>query len=452
MGDAALPAALPGWLLVCLSLRGQWVAREELCALLWPDDAPAAAQHKLRVHLHRLRQRLTGWGIAALLSAERQRIRLALPSDVDAFRLALGRGDRAAALALYRRPLLEGWRLPGFPALEDWAERERRQIADTARAMAIRHARDLAAQQRHGEAIDCLQGLLADDPLAEDLLQSLLRCALDGAQASLGLQQGAAFVRRLAGELDTAPMPETLALIEALRQAHAGQPVPLGAVVAPVPSPVVPAALRAAPALVGREDWLMWLRESRTAALQVLGPPGIGKSDLLRAAWPDAVWLACREGLEELPLHPFLQVLRERQAVLAPALPAQRLELARLVHGYADGAVPPADPDTGKARLFEALALAMLQLAAPLVIDDVQWADALTREWVAYVLHRGGLSIALARRSGEGVLRGRRSNAASSPRACSTRVNCRRWMPPRLASCSVRWPAPRYRRSGLPSG
>lgn len=404
LGEGSLPASLPGWLLAALSLRGQWVAREELCTLLWPDDEAAAAQHKLRVHLHRLRQRLAAWGIAGALHAERQRIRLRLPSDVDGFRLALGRGDRAAALALYRRPLLDGWRLPGFPALEEWADRERRQIADTARAAAIRHARDLAHQQRHGEAIDGLQNLMGDEPLAEDLLQSLMRCALEGGQASLGLQQAAAFVRRLAAELDLTPMPETLRLIEALRQAHAGEPVPGTVAVAAttLPVPAVPATLRDAPALVGRADWVSWLQAPRSAAVQLTGPPGIGKTTLLRTAWPGAVWLACREGLDELPLHPFLQVLREQQAVLAPALPAQRLELARLVQGYADGAVPAADPELGKARLFEALALAMLQLAAPLVIDDLHWADALTREWLAYALHRGGLRIALLRRSGEG--------------------------------------------------
>lgn len=402
-GDGALPASLPGWLLVCLSLRGQWVAREELCGLLWPDDAAAVAQHKLRVHLHRLRQRLTDWGIADLLQAERSRIRLSLPSDVDDFRVALGRGDRATALALYRRPLLDGWRLPGFPALEDWAERERRQIADTVRAAAIRHAQDLAAHQRHAEAMERLLNLLADEPLAEDLLQSLLRCALDGGLASIGLQHAATHLRLLASELGTAPMPETLALIEALRQSHAGQPLR----VATVPPPVavglnVPATLRAAPALVGREAWLDWLRSPRDAAVQLRGPPGIGKSGVLRAAWPGATWLACREGLDELPLYPFLEVLRTHRALLAPALPAQRIELARLVQTYAEGPVPPADPQLGKPRLFEALVLAMAELAAPLVVDDVQWADALTREWLAYALHRGGLRIALARRSGEG--------------------------------------------------
>lgn len=51
----ALPNILPGWIVAFLAVQGDWVARERLLALLWPDAASADAQHSLRVNLHRVR-------------------------------------------------------------------------------------------------------------------------------------------------------------------------------------------------------------------------------------------------------------------------------------------------------------------------------------------------------------------------------------------------------------
>ena len=62
-----LPATLPGWLLAYLAVQGDWVSRDRLLALFWPDAASTEAQHNLRMNLLRLRQLLAEWGVAEAL-------------------------------------------------------------------------------------------------------------------------------------------------------------------------------------------------------------------------------------------------------------------------------------------------------------------------------------------------------------------------------------------------
>jgi DNA-binding SARP family transcriptional activator len=50
-----LPDSLPGHLLAHLAWRNDWLSRDALAAMLWPDRADADAQRNLRVNLHRVR-------------------------------------------------------------------------------------------------------------------------------------------------------------------------------------------------------------------------------------------------------------------------------------------------------------------------------------------------------------------------------------------------------------
>ena len=120
-GRVGLPASVPGLLLAYLGQRGDWVGRETLMALFWPEAAVADAQHNLRVGLHRARLWLQPWAADDLLDGERRRVRFRVACDVADFRAACGRGDWAGALALRRASLLAGLALPGFTAVEEWA-------------------------------------------------------------------------------------------------------------------------------------------------------------------------------------------------------------------------------------------------------------------------------------------------------------------------------------------
>ncbi len=69
-----LPDAAAGYLLALRGLRGDWVSREELAALLWPQASAQDGQRNLRVNFNRLRERLQTRGAAAARATERRRV------------------------------------------------------------------------------------------------------------------------------------------------------------------------------------------------------------------------------------------------------------------------------------------------------------------------------------------------------------------------------------------
>ena len=135
------------------------------------------------------------------------------------------------------------------------------------------------------------------------------------------------------------------------------------------------------------------------AAVVVLGDPGIGKTSLLGHSWPGAPLLKGREGLAGVPFAPVLEWLRQHPEGLQAALrdpqaqlAAYRLDLARLLPEIArDEALPPLDAQTAKARLLEALARLFEAHGPVLLVDDVQWLDPATLEWLVLLAHRGRL-------------------------------------------------------------
>lgn len=292
---AALPATLPGALLVVLASRQQWMSREALALIFWPDAAPADALHHLRVNLHRSRQLLAGWGQGDALQAERTRLRLQLPTDLAPLQAAPSPPGQ----------WLPGWRLPGHEAFAQWCD-------DTA-----------AALQREW---------------------------LAGRVAAAG------------------PLPDT----------HA------------------PVTCSAPP---GRETEFERLLASPAPAMVLLGEPGAGKTTLLRSAWPHAPLLRGLEGLHTMPYRPLLEALRPQLPLLQRALREQaaplrpyRLDLARLLPELApEEPLPPLDALTAQTRLVEALARAFEALTPLLLVDDLQWCDAATVDWLLMLAHTGRL-------------------------------------------------------------
>ena len=140
-------------------------------------------------------------------------------------------------------------------------------------------------------------------------------------------------------------------------------------------------------ALVGRDSELAALTElvrevarGRARSVLIEGEPGIGKSALVRAVANAAPTIGCEvfwgagdELSQELPLLPFLDGLRVREASGEP----RRAAIVRLLRG--EGLVDRADVPTVLAE--QLLALIAEQCAARptmLVIDDLQWADPAT--------------------------------------------------------------------------
>jgi len=146
----------------------------------------------------------------------------------------------------------------------------------------------------------------------------------------------------------------------------------------------------ACPPPPARDAEHLQLRSSAAPAVLLLGEPGAGKSTLLAAAFPHAPCLRGLEGLHGMPYRPLLDALRPRIAALQAALDdprgalgAYRLDLARLLPELApDEPLPPLDALTAQARLTEALARAFEALSPVLLVDDLQWCDPATVEWL----------------------------------------------------------------------
>src|SRR5262245_4322997 len=104
----SLPDSLPGYLVAYLGFRADWVPREQVSTLLWPEASEEEAQRNLRVNLNRLRPQLRAWGIEEALVAERRRLRLDVESDTEALRAAVAGGAWAVAARAVRGPFLDG--------------------------------------------------------------------------------------------------------------------------------------------------------------------------------------------------------------------------------------------------------------------------------------------------------------------------------------------------------
>jgi DNA-binding CsgD family transcriptional regulator len=162
---------------------------------------------------------------------------------------------------------------------------------------------------------------------------------------------------------------------------------------------VAPFTARDRPPLVGREDELRLLLdalhaagEGRPAAVLLGGDAGVGKTRLLVQVVDDAPrpLVVARGGCVDLgevglPYLPFVEALTD----LVREVP-EAGELSGLGPLLAGGA--PVHDEVGRLQLFEAVAGALRRAAeqAPvlLVLEDLHWADASSRELLRFLLSR----------------------------------------------------------------
>jgi predicted ATPase len=163
--------------------------------------------------------------------------------------------------------------------------------------------------------------------------------------------------------------------------------------------------------LVGREAEIGVLRAELgraflgvTRCVLIGGEAGIGKTRLAAALADLAgqedpagrvVWGQCVDlGGDAMPYTPFLPVIRTLAAELgeeglAGALGAGRGELARLLPELGSPAVG-VESEVGRGRLFEAIARLLEHAAAGrprvVVLEDLPWADASTRELTSFLV------------------------------------------------------------------
>jgi DNA-binding SARP family transcriptional activator len=385
------------------------VPRERLCFLFWPDTPESAARRKLAGLVNHLRRTLPAPGLLftdddlVWLDPERTW------SDTVTFdRWAAHASTLEQAVDLYRGLFLDGFSLPDSPEFEMWAALERqtweRRYLDLLATLIEGHV----ANKEVDAAIRCARAYLAADELAEDIHRRLIELYAGAGDRSSALRQFEHCVAVLERELGVQPLPETQAVYQAILESQ------------PLPKEVPDSAARwtilpsVDVGLVGRDAALQQLegayeqaRVGRGRTVFISGDPGIGKSRLmqefsLRRQGEALVLVGTgHRDTQTIPYQPIVEALRSALRASYPWLDvppfvlsevAQLLPELRTLYSGLTSSAEGQDMQV-RSRLFEALGNLTLALAAgphPLLLclDDLQWADSTTLDWLAYLGRR----------------------------------------------------------------
>jgi len=215
----------------------------------------------------------------------------------------------------------------------------------------------------------------------------------DAVNVAARLEQAATAGETLIGE-------GTERLVRPAARTEAVEPLELKGKATPVPAfrlvellPDIPAFTRAIDApFVGREQELQALEEALGRAtierqpqlVTVVGPPGIGKSRLIRELVQRAEarvlvgrCLSYGEGITYWPLIEIAQELDRLEAVLD-----DELARARIGAALGDGSASGEEIAWGFRKLFEALAQ---ELPLIVVLDDIHWAEPTLLDLIEYL-------------------------------------------------------------------
>lgn len=383
-----------------LHARGAPVQRQRIAAAFWPESTDSQALTNLRRELHHLRESFPE--LDALVDAGTRTLAWhdAPGNSVDVidFEAAADRGRAGDREALKQAARLYGGDLL-IECGDEWIAADRERLAARARQVLAQLADVLERAGAFGEAIEYAQQLRRLDPLDEAVWCVLMRCHARRGERAAALhlyQQCAAVLHKELGVQPGAPLRLLYREILEL-DATAPAAVPERASVYP---------------LVGRtSEWRSvldaWQRADggRACLLVLRGEAGIGKTRLAEelvdwGAMRGLMTLGarCYAGEGRLAYAPIADWLKAE--AFGPSLmklaPAYLTDVARLRADILVSRpdVPAPGPELAswqRLRFFEAVARAF-RAAAPLVLvlDDVQWADADTLDWLEYFLHSAG--------------------------------------------------------------
>lgn len=252
-------------LLAVLAVRsGQWVPRDELAALLWPEHANADARRNLRHVIFKARTLPGVKDIEATEHALRWNIR----TDLSAFEAALAEGRLLEAVASRRGALLAGIDDPANAALGDWLASERARF--DARWQQAAHELLTAAAPSPRRA-EIAQRLLELDPIDELAVGVLLQVELSLGQRAAAERRYREYANQLAAEYGVEPSRRLRDLFASTASAT------------DAPDRARSPATQT-PRFIGRKIELTALTDLLTMPacrlLTIIGPGGIGKSDL----------------------------------------------------------------------------------------------------------------------------------------------------------------------------
>lgn len=372
-------------------------SRQHLAFLFWPDATESQARNNLRNLWHKLRQALPE--TERLLWADTQTVqwRPQIPCTVDvidferATTQAATRAELEAVAQLYRGDLLPS-------CYFEWIEPYRQRLRQQALTVLARLLDLLEDSRDYQIAITYGRHLQQLEPLDEEIYQRLMRL-----HAAAGDRAGALTVYRscvatLQEELGVSPSPATEQLYLRLLNSS-------------VDPPIRREPKREQLALVGRQaEWRKlldgWIAAAsgNPSCVVLAGEAGVGKTRLAEEllnwvsdqgyAVVKAHSYAAEGALAYAPVVTWLRSAPTNRH-LSTLEPIWLSEVARLLTElllqFPTLPVPrPMTEGWQRQHLFEALARAILTLGEPILLflDDLQWSDRDTLEWLHYLLRR----------------------------------------------------------------
>jgi DNA-binding SARP family transcriptional activator len=383
---------------------GSPISRKQIAYTFWPDTTESQARTNLRNLLHRFRNSIQEADTFFQFSNQIIKCQSAAPItlDVDDFTAGILSAETCKddeeritylqqATNLYRGELLPG-------LYEDWLLRRREELNHQYLKALLDLSALLENKRQYKEAIQVLNQLTRIDPLNETAYQHLMRIHALNNDRTGALKVYHACSTVLMEELEVEPLPETQAyykqilrledeIAEDKKKQHAPD----------------------AKTIIGRkQEWQALRKAWQTAsqgypgALLILGEAGIGKSRLvnelvlwIRRQGIFSAFAQCYSVEGELPYAPVVDWLRapEVNKAIEDLDDLWRNEIARLLPEYqnpeqADSTSSEMDQKWQRRRLFEALAKGLLGHGKPvlLILDDAQWSDQDSLDFIQYLL------------------------------------------------------------------
>jgi DNA-binding SARP family transcriptional activator len=381
------------------------ISRKQIAFTFWPDSTESQARTNLRNLLHHLRNSLPEADIFFEMDTLNIRLRSNAPIelDVQCFTKAISSAESCQddqKCISHLQQAVDNYRGELLPDLyEDWLLKQREELQQSFVNALLRLGALLEDNRQYQEAIQVMNRLIRSDPLNELAYQRSMRMhALNNDRAG-ALKVYHACSNALKQELDVEPSQETQTYYKQILRLE---------------DPATVDAKSKHPLdtkrMIGRQQEWGYLRKAWQAtnqgesrAVLIVGEAGVGKTRLANemAQWArrQGIYTAftqCYPGEGELPYAPVVAWLRtpEFEKEIADLDSLWQDELARLLPEYkklslSDSAHNGIDQQWQRRRLFEAMAKGILGHRKPrlLILDDAQWGDQDTLDFIQYLLH-----------------------------------------------------------------
>ena len=381
------------------------ISRKQLAFTFWPDTTESQARTNLRNLLHHFRHSLQAANEFYEFNTQniRRRSNASISLDIQDFKKFVSAAEICQSdreRISYLQQAANHYRGELLPDLyEDWLLKQREELHQSFVNALFALGFLLEDDRQYPEAIQVMSRVIRSDPLNELAYQRSMRFHALNNDRTGALKVYHACSTMLRQELDVEPSLETQAYYEQILQLN--------------DSTTIEAKKKHSldtKKMIGRQEEWGQLRgawqatvQGKSGAVLILGEAGVGKTRLANemAQWTrrqgiHTAFAQCYPGEGELPYAPVVTWLRtpEFEKEISDLDSLWQHELARLLPEYGKSSQPnTTQRDTNQKsqgrRLFEATAKGIIGHRKPrlLILDDVQWSDQDTLDFIHYLLH-----------------------------------------------------------------